>query len=224
MTGSHGDGLDPTKKLPTTVDYGYQTDAFTDPYGAPVQPPTGRHRWLWPVAGAAVILALCTIIALVIVNSSEQQTLVAPPPLPVPSQDGIPTSTTATTTTPATSDSAEPPGDAISPPVTTSAPDGTDTGETETVLYSVIGTGRAMSITYVDTGNVLQTEFNVPLPWTREVQLNRPATRSASVSIVNAGRGIACTISVDGTQVQQREGIGLTICRTAKRGRATANR
>ena len=37
-------------------------------------------------------------------------------------------------------------------------------GETETVDYNVDGTGRAISITYVDTGGVLQTEFNVMLP------------------------------------------------------------
>ena len=36
-------------------------------------------------------------------------------------------------------------------------------GDTEAVLYAVIGKGRAVSITYVDTGGVLQAEFNVPL-------------------------------------------------------------
>ncbi|MUL48669.1 hypothetical protein FZI85_19315 [Mycobacterium sp. CBMA293] len=218
MTGSQRDGLDPTQKLPLIPPSGYPTGAFPDPYGAPTQPLPRPHRWLWPVAGAVAVLVLCLVIALVIVNSNEQQTLVAPPPLPVPTQDTMPTSTTATTM-PTTSDSAEP-SEAVSPPLTTSPTDGNDSGDTQAVLYSVIGSGRAVSITYVDSGGVLQTEFNVPLPWTKEVQLARPAARSASVTIVNAGRGIACTIAVDGDQIQQREGVGVTVCRSSgKRGR-----
>lgn len=216
MTGSRDDGLDATKKLPAMPTAGYQTDAFTDPYGVTAPPKVRRHKWLFPLAGAVLILALCSVIALVIVNSSEQQTLVAPPPLPVPTQDPMSSSTTVTTTT--TPESSEP-SEAVSPPAAAAPPDA-ESGDTEAVLYAVIGKGRAVSITCVDTGGVLQTEFNVPLPWTKEVQLNRPAARSASVSIVNAGRGIACTISVDGTQIQQREGAGLTVCRQAgKRGR-----
>ena len=216
MTGSRDDGLDATKKLPAIPTAGYQTDAFTDPYGAPVPPRTRRAKWLLPLAGGVLILALCLVIALVVVNSSEQQTLVAPPPLPVPTQDPLSSSATVTTTT--TPESSEP-SEAVSPPAAATPPD-SESGDTEAVLYSVIGYGRAVSITYVDTGGVLQTEFNVPLPWTKEVQLNRPAARSASVSVVNAGRGIACAISVDGTQIQQREGAGLTVCRQAgKRGR-----
>ena len=216
MTGSRDDGLDATKKLPVIPTAGYQTDAFTDPFGAPVSPRVRRNKWLLPLAGAVLILALCLVIALVVVNSSEQQTLVAPPPLPVPTQDPMSSSATeTTTTTPESSERSE----AVSPPAAAVPPDG-DSGDTQAVLYSVIGHGRAVSITYVDTGGVLQTEFNVPLPWTKEVQLNRPAARSASVSIVNAGRGIACSISVDGTQIQQRDGAGLTVCRQAgKRGR-----
>ena len=85
-------------------------------------------------------------------------------------------------------------------------------GETETVVYDVIGSGRAINITYVDAGGLLQTEFNVMLPWSKEVQLAKPANRSASVSIINVGREISCSITLGGTQIQQRTGSGLTIC------------
>ncbi|MDH6246851.1 MmpS family transport accessory protein [Mycobacterium sp. OTB74] len=221
MTGSHRDGLDPTKKLPAVTPdgepYTHLTGATTDPftarysspYGPPAQPWTRRHRWVWPVAGAVGILVACMLIALVIVDSSEQQTMVAPPLPPLPD-----TTDTAVANAPTTAPSGAP----AAPPTPSADAEATMPGDTETVQYSVIGTGRAMSITFVDTGNVLQTEFNVPLPWTREVQLNRPAKRSASVSIVNAGHPVACAISVDGNQIQQHQGIGLTICRTVKRG------
>ena len=43
------------------------------------------------------------------------------------------------------------------------------------MIYEVTGDGRAINITYVDTGSVLQTEFNVMLPWSKEVELpSRP--------------------------------------------------
>ena len=38
------------------------------------------------------------------------------------------------------------------------------------------------------------------------------ALGSASVSIINVGRDITCSISVDDTLVQQRTGSGLTVC------------
>jgi hypothetical protein len=87
-----------------------------------------------------------------------------------------------------------------------------DSGQTETVFYSVTGEGRAINITYVDTGGVMQTEFNVALPWSKEVNLVAPAKSSASVAIINVGRDVTCSVSVDGAQVRQRTGRGLTIC------------
>ncbi|MBN9635190.1 MAG: biopolymer transporter ExbD [Actinobacteria bacterium] len=148
MTGSRDDGLDATRKLPAMPTAGYQTDAFTDPYGVAAPPKVRRHKWLFPLAGAVLILALCMVIAMVIVDSSEQQTLVAPPPLPAPTQDPMSSSTTVTTTT--TPESGEP-SEAVSPPAA-AAPSDPESGDTEAVLYSVIGNGRAVSITYVDTG------------------------------------------------------------------------
>ena len=96
---------------------------------------------------------------------------------------------------------------APSPGETTGAPRGT-----ETVVYSVTGEGRAINITYVDTDGVMQTEFNVALPWSKEVSLSAPAKSSASVAVVNVGRDVTCSVSVNGSQVRQRSGRGLTIC------------
>jgi hypothetical protein len=83
------------------------------------------------------------------------------------------------------------------------------------VVYDVSGNGRAINITYVDTGGVLQTEFNVMLPWSKEVELPQPAKDSASVSIINVGREVRCSITINGVPVQQLSGAGLTICTAA---------
>ena len=85
-------------------------------------------------------------------------------------------------------------------------------GPTETVVYNVSGEGRAINITYIDNGGLLQTEFNVLLPWSKEVQLAEPAKASASISIINVGREVNCSITVNGATVEQRSGAGLTIC------------
>jgi hypothetical protein len=143
------------------------------------------------------------VIALVIVNSSSQQTVVAP--LPSMTQ---PSFTTPTTTS-------RPVIPVFPLPTLPSAPSTTGPstpGATETVEYDVSGDGRAINITYVDTGGVLQTEFNVMLPWNKTVELAKPAKDSASVSIINVGREVNCSITVNGVQVQQRTGAGLTIC------------
>ena len=91
------------------------------------------------------------------------------------------------------------------------------------VVYNVDGNGRAINITYVDTGGVLQTEFNVMLPWSKEVELPQP------------GRGFgqchASSTSAAGDLLdhgQRRSGAratpahGLTIC-TARRAKRTAH-
>jgi hypothetical protein len=196
----------PTERLPA---YGYDPYA-TGQYGQgePPQPPDGPKapRWLWLVAAIAVLLVLGLVIALVIINSSRQDSVVAPlPSLPEPSlTTRPPTTTSRTPTVPVVPAPTQP----TRPSPTTSAP----SGATEPVVYEVSGDGRAINITYVDTGGVLQTEFNVVLPWSKEVQLAKPASDSASVSIINVGREVSCSISVNGAQIQQRTGAGLTIC------------
>ncbi len=200
----------PTERLPEYSTYGHDPYA-TGQYGAPPPPPPEgpkSPRWLWVVAGIAVVSVIGLVIALVIVNSSRQRTVVAPLPDSTftPEETAtVPTTTSRTPSTPVL-------------PLPTTAPSVPPTGGTtvpgamQTVIYDVQGDGRAINITYVDTGGVLQTEFNVTLPWNKEVQLSQPASGTASVSVINVGREVDCSISIDGVVVQQRSGAGLTIC------------
>lgn len=209
-------GPAPTEQLPSSA---YEYDPYgTGQYGAPyppgeppVPPPAEEPkspRWLWLLAGIAVLTVIGLVIALVIVNSSQQQTVVAPPPMQEPSF-----STPTPTTTPRTPTSPGLPLPTVPDvPTVPSSPDRTTPGVTQTVVYAVSGTGRAINITYVDTGGLLQTEFNVMLPWSKEVDLSESAAASASLSIINVGREVNCSITVDGAVVQQRSGAGLTIC------------
>jgi hypothetical protein len=210
---------DPTRQLPPYSPYGYDPygagQYHTGQYGAPSyppgEPPQGppppkSPRWLWVAAAVAVLLVVGLVIALVVVNSGKQDTVVAPPPMPEP--------TSTTSRTPSTTTTLRPlppvvpvPTPTTTPPSTSAAP-----GATESVVYQVTGTGRAINITYVDTGRVLQTEFNVVLPWSKQVQLPSPANDSASVTIINVGPQVSCSVTVNGVQVQSNTGSGLTIC------------
>lgn len=176
------------------------------PDGLTPPPPQGPRtpRWLWFAAGSAVLLVVALVIALVIANGSvKKQTAIEPlPPMPGPS----PTRPTTTTPTPPS------PSAAPAPTTTTGTPSETVAGAMQTVVYDVTGEGRAISITYMDSGNVIQTEFNVALPWRKEVSLSKSSLHPASVTIVNIGHNVTCSVTVAGVQVRQRTGAGLTIC------------
>jgi hypothetical protein len=164
------------------------------------------------VAAAAVLLAVALVIALVIANGSVKEQTAVPP---LPAMPG-PSSTTPTPTTATTSPS---PSAAPAPPTTSgsAAPsETTSPAGMQTVVYNVTGEGRAISVTYVDTGDVIQTEFNVELPWSKEVSLSRSALRPASVTIVNIGHNVTCSVTVAGVQARQRTGVGITICDAAR--------
>ncbi|OBA88640.1 hypothetical protein A5662_24920 [Mycobacteriaceae bacterium 1482268.1] len=216
---------DPTRQLPPVSPYGYDpygtgqyaTGQYGPPYppGEPPEgpPPPKSPRWLWVAAAVAVLLVVGLVIALVIVNSSKQDTVVAPPPMPEP--------TKTTTRTPSTTTRRPlPPVVPVPPPstptTTTPPSESAAPGATESVVYEVTGTGRAINITYVDTGSLLQTEFNVMLPWRKEVELPSPAEESASVTIINVGRQVSCTVTVNGVQMEANTGNGLTICTAAR--------
>jgi len=205
---------DTTRELPA---YWTQTQ-YQPPQPAPPEPPAeppNSPRWLWLLAGAAVTLVIGLVVALVIANGSNRDdTAVAPlPPMPEPTTTlPIPTLTTRTaaprpTRTPTTTPEIPPP--ITTPPDTDTT---TDPTATETVVYSVTGLGRAISITYVDTGGVLQMEFNAALPWSKQVTLSRSTARAASVTVINVGREIACSITLNGVQAERQSGTGLTIC------------
>ena len=210
-------GPAPTEPLPGYPPHGYDPYATGQyggqyPPGGPPRPPEPdgpkSPRWLWIVAGVAILTVIGLVIALVIVNSSKQDTLVAP----LPTVQEPTTTRSAPTTTPRPTIPVFPLPTLPSTPSTT---DPSTPGAMETVVYNVSGDGRAINITYVDTGGVLQTEFNVMLPWSKEVDLAEPAENSASVSIITVGREVSCSITVNGAQVQQRTGAGLTICTAA---------
>ncbi|CAJ1495720.1 MmpS family transport accessory protein [[Mycobacterium] kokjensenii] len=182
--------------------------------GGPPEPPRFPN-WLFLVAGAAVLLVVGMVIALVITNGSQRNTATAPPMTPVtplPTAPSTPAPTRVPTTPPSPTPSRTPaPRTTTTPPPTAS----TTPAVPETIVYSVTGTGKALSIAYIDTGGMLKTEFNVTLPWSKQVTLTPPATTAAAVTVVNFGEQVTCALSVDGAQVRQRTGSILTVCAAA---------
>lgn len=198
-----------TKRLPAY----WQQDASPAgdlPTGMVPPPPGGpkSSRWLWIGAGAAVLLVVALVIALVLANDAiKTQTAVPPlPAMPEPS-----TQTPTTTSSPHRSPSLIP-----APIPTTSdpalPPETTGPAAMQDVVYTVSGEGRAISIMYIDAGGLIQTEFNVALPWSKEVSLAKTANHPANVTVVNIGHSVTCTLTIDGVQVSKRVGGGLTVC------------
>lgn len=202
-------GLNETRGLPPYWQQELPRSGGLPPEGAPPPPPGGPRspRWLWIAAVAAVLLVVALVIALVLANEAiKTQTAVPPLPAMPGSSEETPTPTPSTRTSPPsrTYRPAPPPG--AMPPETT-AP-----GVMHDVVYSVTGEGRAISIVYIGTGDVIQTEFNVALPWSKEVSLPKSAAHPANVTVVNFGHNVTCSVTVDGVQVSQRVGAGVTIC------------
>jgi Mycobacterium membrane protein len=190
---------DPTDKLPQ---YWLQGQPPPD---QPTQESTpGRPkapRWLWVAAVAAVVLVTALVIALVIANGTAgRQTAVPALPAMPSSQNSAPT----------TSTSPSPSAGASGPTTETSQPG--DASAMQTVSYNVSGEGRAISITYVDNDGMMQTEFNVALPWSKDVSLPSSGSRTPNVTIVNIGHDVTCSVTVDGVEINQRTGVGLTVC------------
>ncbi|HEU0189830.1 MAG TPA: MmpS family transport accessory protein [Mycobacterium sp.] len=176
------------------------------------QPPRSP-RWLFLLAGAAVLLVVAMVIAMVIVNGSAKQSA-TPSRLPeIPAMTPAPR-VPPKTIPPRLPPEILPPGinlPTLTPPTALPSPGGAP----QTIVYSVTGQGRAISIAYIGTGGVLQTEFNVALPWRKQVSLASPASTVASVTVVNIGQQITCSVSVDGEEVREHTGTFLTICAAA---------
>lgn len=190
----------PTDKIPQ-----YWLDGQPPSDQPPGEPTPGRPkapRWLWIAAAAAVLLVSALIIALVLANGTAGKQN-AVPALPSPS-------------TPPSSNPASP-----SPSASASAPTSTESSEPgnasamQTVVYNVTGEGRAISITYVDDDGMMQTEFNVGLPWSKEISLPASGNAKANITIINIGHDVTCSLTVDGVEVNEHTGVGLTVCNTS---------
>jgi hypothetical protein len=191
------------------------------PPGGPDEPPPPEPprspRWLWLLAGAAVLLVVGLVIALVMVNgSADKSATVSPSPSTSTTKAGTP----APPAPPTTTGRAPRPSTTAAPPTTGAPPTGpgetTNPGATDSIVYNVTGQGRAISIIYVDTDGVMQTEFNVQLPWSKEVSLTSSASRAASVTVATVGEEVTCSVTVNGTQVSERTGSILTVCTPAR--------
>ncbi|WP_301146535.1 MmpS family transport accessory protein [Mycobacterium simiae] len=206
------DETNPTRELPAYWQQDQPPPGGMPPEGTPPPAPEGPRspRWLLIGAGAAVLLVVALLIALVLTNGAiRTQTAVPPLPAMPGSSAPSPTPTPSTRTSPRTVVPAPPPSGSAGPSATP--------GAMQNVIYDVSGEGRAISVTYWDTGDVIQTEFNVALPWSKQVSLSQSAAHPASVTIINIGHNVTCTVTVDGVQVRQRVGAGITVCDAAAR-------
>lgn len=203
--------INTTKRLPAywQQDLDQPPPGGVPPGGMAPPPPDGPRspRWLLIGAGAAVLLVVALLIALALTNGALK-TQTAVPPLPAMPGSSAP----SPTPTPSTRISRPSQTPVPVPPPSGSAGPVPTPGAMQNVVYTVRGEGRAISITYWDTGDVIQTEFNVTLPWTKQVSLAQSATHPASVTIINIGHNVTCSITVDGVQVRQRLGAGITVC------------
>jgi hypothetical protein len=200
--GSSNDpnSANPTDKLPQ-----YWLQGQPPPNQAPDDPAPRKPkapRWLWIAAAAAVVLVTALLIALVIANGSASKQTAVPA---LPSTPSSPRAVPVVPRSPSHSARAPEPA-----PTEPSQP--VDPSSMQTVVYNVSGDGRAISITYVDNDGMMQTEFNVGLPWSKEVSLPESGSRAPNVTIVNIGHDVTCSVTVDGVEINQRSGAGLTIC------------
>lgn len=198
----------PTEPLPQYWTQTYPQTGSMPPVDLPPQPPRGPRPWLWAIAGFSVAVVIGLVVWVVFVNTNPSRQETSIPAMPQSSTSRTPPRTA--TTTPALPSILPIPLPTLTLPNPTTSPN--TSGETEPVLYEVTGEGRAINITYIDNGGVMQTEFNVLLPWQKDVDLPKPAKDSASITVINAGRNVTCKISIGGVQVQERTGALLTVC------------
>lgn len=200
-----------TKRLPAY--WRQELPPSDDPHsrGMAPPPPEGPKspRWLWIAAGAAVLLVVALVIALALANDAIK-TQTAVPPLPAMPETTPESPTPSARKSPTLIPAPIPPTSGPELPTSTTGP-----AAMQDVVYTVTGEGRAISIMYIDTGDLIQTEFNVELPWSKQVSLAKSAAHPANVTIVNIGHSVTCTVTVNGVQVSKRVGGGADDLRRA---------
>ncbi|MBA0048695.1 MmpS family transport accessory protein [Mycobacterium sp. NPDC050853] len=170
-------------------------------YGPPPQDPEPPRRsntfWLWVVGLGALVVIIALIITLFVLIQREddrQPTVVA-----------TPSTRTQTTTAPTMPHIPSIPSFTI-PPIPVNPPTQGSQAATETVVYEVGGTGYAFNITYIDTTGSLQTEFNVKLPWRKEVKLSPQQLETAMVIGSDFSHEVSCSLVINGTQKSTTSG------------------
>jgi len=198
----------PTERLPAYWQQEVPPHGELPAQGTAPPPPGGPKspRWLWIAAGAAVLLVVALVTALVLVNHAIK-TQTAVPPLPAMPEPSSTIPTPSARTSPSPIPAPAPPTSGSPTPTETTGP-----VAMQDVVYKVTGEGRAISIMWIDTGDLIQTEFNVALPWSKQVRLAKSAVHRPNVTIVNIGHNVTCSVTVAGVQVSKRVGMGLTIC------------
>jgi MmpS family membrane protein len=201
----------PTTQLPPYWQHDLAPPVELPPDDPTLQPPPGRKSSRGLLIGAGLALLVVALVMALVLANNAIKTQTAVPPLPA-----MPESSPSTPAPTSTRPKRLPLPPVIPAPVPPSE-SGTPTETTgpavmQSVVYNVTGDGRAISIVYIDTGDVIQTEFNVALPWTKEVSLAKSALHPANVTIVNIGHNVTCSVTVAGVQVSQRVGVGITIC------------
>lgn len=196
----------PTQELPG--DWAYATQQPHQP-PPPPQPPTSPKspKWLWFAAGAAIVLVVGLVGALILTSGSSSDTDQATGLTATEPTATAPSRTSTAPSTPSTT--SRTPSPSASAPV---IPSTTPSGASESIGYQVTGEGVALTITYIDADGVLQILYNVTLPWSADVTLESPASEAASVVVVNVGREVTCSITVNGEVESTATNSGLTTC------------
>ena len=187
----------------------YEPDEFDD-YDDDVRFYTEHDdkRWLWVASVAGIVLLIAIAGTLMILSGgdsgntsatvSAQTSKAAPYPsgAPSPGASRRPSATalppeTITSVTP--TPSAVPPS-AIAEPTEAAPP---PAGDPRTVTYTVTGTRQLfdlVTIIYTDQQGALQTDVNVPLPWSKQVTLD-PGVELSSVTATSVAGQLNCAIT-----------------------------
>jgi hypothetical protein len=78
------------------------------------------------------------------------------------------------------------------------------------VVYEVTGPGKAITMEYVGDAGLAQFEFNVPLPWQKDVSVARGAAHVSAVASGDAA--LTCSITVEGVVISTQTASGFASC------------